>query len=176
MVMLEEQLVHSFLALNYSEVNFFKRSLSITKSLVHCYGDRKYIDELKMIEIYCAGLLQTKNGRKFVVSYNVLEQAYLKNIVLPLDTPIEFELTSPENITHTYEVSLADIVNYLYLLHDKLLIIILEIAKDHGISLGDVTQVSSKSNGIQGAPITMKSPNPRDSTNTITTDGALPEL
>jgi len=148
---LEETLVHTFLVLDYTSPTFFKKSFSITKALVHFFGDTEYEKKLLEIEHNCAGLLKTKTGRKFSISYTVLEQAYLSNFGKPPDTPIEFEITKPDGMTEIYELSLMDITNYLYLIHDKLLEIILNISKKHGISIGDIagtalTQTSSSFN------------------------------
>jgi hypothetical protein len=143
-MMLEESLIHSFLTLSYSEANFFKRSLSIAKSLISFYGEQKYKKDLGDIENFCAFILRTKSGRNFAVSYHVLEQAFLKNATQSPDTPINFEITNFDGYTESFELSLADVVNYLYILHDKMLNVVIALARDHGIALGDISGTGSE--------------------------------
>lgn len=149
-MMIEESLVHSFLTLNYAEANFFKRSLSITKSLVNFYGDNEYKQEVGYIEKFCAGILRTKNGRKFYISFHVLEQAYLRNSDKTPDTLLEFELADTKGLTQLYELSLMDVINYLYVLHEKLLDIVVLVASKHGISIGDMSGGGNGSNPLLG--------------------------
>lgn len=156
--MLEEALVNSFLTLSYNEANFFKRSLSITKSLIYFYQDDEFLPQIMNIENNCANILQTKSGKHFYISYHVLEQAFLKHADMPPDTTIDFEITNYDSrITSSYEMSLTDIVNYLLILHDKLLNIVVRIAKKHGIALGDVAGYTSDADPITGKPSTKKS-------------------
>ena len=152
-MMLEEALVNSFLTLSYNEANFFQRSLSITKSLVYFYQDDEFLQQLTELDTNCANILQTKSGKHFYIPYHVLEQAYLKHADMPPDTTIEFELTNYESrITESYELSLTDIHNYLLILHDKMLSMIIRIAKKHGIALGDVSGYVADSKFTVGSP------------------------